>query len=134
MRSVPLEPFNGCDPIDGTAFTASSLVILPSFPVPFIAEVAIPFSDKTFLAAGEAVPVAYVAVGAAFGTSTLFSSFGASDFTGASPAGFAALVSIKHTTAPTSTASPSSAFKVIIPLSSAGNSKVALSESTSAIG
>ena len=39
-------------------FTASSFVILPSFPVPFIVEVSIPFSANTFLAAGEAVPVA----------------------------------------------------------------------------
>ena len=37
-------------------------------------------------------------------------------------------VSIKHTTAPTSTASPSSAFRVMIPLTSAGSSRVALSE------
>ena len=47
--------------------------------------------------------------------------------------GAIASVSIKHTTCPTATASPSSAFKVITPLSSAGRSKVALSESNSAI-
>ncbi|CAI8420909.1 MAG: Uncharacterised protein [Polaribacter sejongensis] len=58
LRSVPLKPLAGCVPIEGTAFTASSLVILPSFPVPFIADVGIPFSASTFLAAGEAVPVA----------------------------------------------------------------------------
>ena len=42
-------------------------------------------------------------------------------------------VSIKHTTCPTSTESPSLALSVITPLSSAGNSKVALSLSSSAI-
>jgi hypothetical protein len=47
------------------------------------------------------------------------------------PSGLAAAVSIKQI--PTATASPSSAFNVIIPLASAGNSRVALSESTSAI-
>jgi hypothetical protein len=50
---------------------------------------------------------------------------------GAEPDGLAAAVSIRQTTAPTATASPSSAFNVIIPLASAGNSR--LSESTSAI-
>ena len=49
------------------------------------------------------------------------------------PSGLLASVSIKHTTAPTATASPSSALREIIPLASAGNSKVALSLSTSAI-
>src|SRR5690606_19311995 len=93
----PLLPPVGV-PIDGTAFIASSLVTLPSFPVPEIAEAWIPFSAKIFLAAGLAVPVAYVLVSAAatgFGASTL----GASSFfsvLGASPSGFAALVSIKH--------------------------------------
>ena len=47
--------------------------------------------------------------------------------------GRSASVSIKQTTAPTATASPISACRVIIPLASAGSSKVALSESTSAI-
>ena len=76
------------------------------------------------------------------GGAAFTSAFGGSATTGAAtsaaalaskPAGFSAPVSIKHTTAPTATASPSSAFKVITPASSAGNSKVALSESTSAI-
>ena len=47
--------------------------------------------------------------------------------------GFEALVSIRQTIAPTSTASPTSALKVTVPLASAGNSKVALSLSTSAM-
>ena len=47
--------------------------------------------------------------------------------------GLVALVSIKQTTCPTRTASPSSAFSVIIPLSSAGRSELTLSESTSAM-
>ncbi len=123
-------------PIDGTALIASSLVTRPSFPVPEIDEASIPFSAKIFLAAGLAVPVAYVFVStaaglgaSAFGASSFFSCFGAS----APPSGFAALVSIKHTTAPTATASPSSALRVMIPLASAGSSNVALSLSTSAI-
>ena len=40
------------------AFSASSFVIRPSFPVPFIEEGSIPFSLKIFAAAGEAVPAA----------------------------------------------------------------------------
>ena len=60
--------------------------------------------------------------------------FSATTATGAAaPSGRAAEVSIKQTTCPTFTTSPSSAFKVIIPLCSAGSSNVALSESTSAI-
>ena len=133
LRSVSLEPFAGIVPIDGTAFTASSFVILPSFPVPLIEAASISFSAKIFLAAGEAEPVAYVAAFGACFTSIFFASCFSSIF-GALLSCFAALVSIKQTTAPTATASPSSAFKVIIPLSSAGSSKVALSESTSAIG
>ncbi len=123
-------------PILGTAFTASFLVILPSFPVPVTAVEAIPFSANTFLAAGEALPLAYD-----FSTTTGagFSTLGASVLTSAAfgaavPSGFLPSISIKQTTDPTATASPSSAFKEIIPLSSAGNSNVALSESTSAIG
>ena len=46
---------------------------------------------------------------------------------------FLAVVSIVQTISPTKTVSPSSAFKVIIPLSWAGKSNVALSESTSAM-
>ena len=55
LVSVNLSPFV---PIDGVAFTASSLVILPSFPVPFIIEGTMFFSANIFLAAGDAVPVA----------------------------------------------------------------------------
>jgi hypothetical protein len=44
-------------PIDGTAFTASSLVILPSLPVPVKAG-AIFFRLIFFLAAGDGVPEA----------------------------------------------------------------------------
>ena len=57
LLEVPLLPPVGV-PIDGTAFTASSLVILPSFPVPETAPASIPFSAKIFLAAGLALPVA----------------------------------------------------------------------------
>src|SRR5690606_300239 len=129
----PLLPPVGV-PIDGTAFTASSLVIRPSFPVPGTVLAFMPFSAKIFLAAGLAEPVAYVLASATAGFGA--SAFGASSFfsaLGALPSGFAALVSIKQTTAPTATASPSSAFSVIIPLASAGSSSVALSLSTSAM-
>jgi hypothetical protein len=44
-------------PIDGTAFTASSLVILPSLPVPVGCWSNI-FSSNIFLAAGDGVPEA----------------------------------------------------------------------------
>ena len=111
-------------------------MILPPLPVPTIAEGSMFFSSNIFFAAGDGACVAYVfssigaALTSAFGASTAF----ASSFTVATPpSGFAAPVSIKQTTAPTATASPSSAFNVIIPLASAGNSNVALSESTSAI-
>ena len=130
----PLLPPVGV-PMEGTAFTASSLVILPSFPEPCTWAASIPFSASIFLAAGLAVPVAYVfsaALGSGFDSSL---GAGASFFTSVSlpPEGFSALVSIKHTTCPTATASPSSALRVIVPLASAGNSKVALSLSTSAM-
>ena len=49
-------------PIDGTALTASSLVIRPSFPVPAMDDASISFSANIFLAAGLAVPEAYVFV------------------------------------------------------------------------
>ena len=71
-----------------------------------------------------------VCIAAAF--AGCFSALGVSVFAEA-PSGLAAVVSIKQTTAPTATASPSSAFNVIIPLASAGSSSVALSLSTSAI-
>ncbi|MNE01342.1 hypothetical protein D3C80_937780 [compost metagenome] len=45
-------------PIDGTAFTASSLVILPPFPVPVIVAGSMFFSSNIFLAAGDGVPEA----------------------------------------------------------------------------
>ena len=140
VRSEPRVPPVGV-PIEGTAFTASSLVILPPFPVPTISVGWMFFSSNILRAAGDGACVAYVfsATGAAFGASTFFSStfgaspFGLSDFWLSTALGLAALVSIKQTTAPTATASPSDAFNVMIPLASAGNSSVALSESTSAI-
>jgi hypothetical protein len=49
-------------PIDGVAFTASSLVTLPSFPVPLTEVVGIFFHLKFFLQL-EGVPEAYVAAG-----------------------------------------------------------------------
>src|SRR5690606_7187637 len=53
----PLFPLVGV-PIDGLAFTASSLVIRPSFPVPVIFEADTFFSGNVFLAAGLAAPEA----------------------------------------------------------------------------
>jgi hypothetical protein len=64
-----------------------------------------------------------------FGALLLWSFSAVSAAAGAEPSGLAAAVSIKQTTASTATA----AFNVIIPLASAGNSRVALSESTSAM-
>ena len=58
LRSVLRSPFFGIVPIEGNAFTASSLVTLPSLPVPLIVEASIPFSANTFFAAGDADPVA----------------------------------------------------------------------------
>jgi hypothetical protein len=102
-----------------------------------------------FAAAMEGVPAAYdeLSTGSGLGAtvfagSAFFASTGAATTAGetvesavvdSNPAGFSAEVSIKHTTAPTATASPSSALRVIVPLSSAGSSSVALSESISAI-
>ena len=45
-------------PIAGVAFNTSSLVILPSLPVPEIESAVNPFSFMIFAAAGEGVPVA----------------------------------------------------------------------------
>ncbi len=57
VRSTPRLPPVGV-PIEGTAFTASSLVILPPLPVPVTVAGAIFFSSNIFLAAGDGVPVA----------------------------------------------------------------------------
>ena len=57
-RDTPRPSTFTCCPMDGTALTASSFVIRPSFPVPTIAVASIPFSDSIFLAAGLADPVA----------------------------------------------------------------------------
>jgi hypothetical protein len=59
-----MRDFSSGSSIDGVAFTASSLVTLPSFPVPLTEVVGIFFSSKIFLAAGGC-PEAYVAAGAA---------------------------------------------------------------------
>jgi hypothetical protein len=52
VLSEPREPPVGV-PIDGTAFTASSLVILPPLPVPTMSEGSMFFSSNIFLAAGD---------------------------------------------------------------------------------
>ena len=151
LRSLPRLALPGV-PIEGIALTASSFVMRPSRPLPFTSFEDIPFSSRIFLAAGDGEPVAYVFLsssllgvagleGASFFVSAFFgaSSFFSFDFSSAfseesSPPGFLASVSIIQTTSPTATTSPSSAFKVMMPLASAGNSSVALSLSTSAIG
>src|SRR5690606_36785394 len=46
------------DEAGAEAFTASSFVMRPSLPVPFIDLVSIPFSLRIFAAAGDAVPAA----------------------------------------------------------------------------
>src|SRR5690606_27287326 len=43
----------------GRAFTASSLVIRPSLPVPFTSPASTPFSARILAAAGEGCPAAY---------------------------------------------------------------------------
>ena len=132
------------NPADIASMT-SCLVMRPSLPLAFTWFADTLFSFIIFAAAGEADPAAYESdlMGSGFGAAVAFSSFtgaaagvasaGFAAATGALPAGFAADVSIKHTTCPTFTTSPSAAFNVMIPLSSAGSSSVALSESTSAI-
>ena len=52
IRSVPRLPPVGV-PIEGTAFTASSLVIRPSLPVPTMSEGWMFFSSNILRAAGE---------------------------------------------------------------------------------
>jgi hypothetical protein len=59
VRSCPRLPPVGV-PIDGTAFTASSLVILPSLPVP-VKLLEQYFFRLFFLAAGDGVPEACAA-------------------------------------------------------------------------
>ena len=121
-------------PIDGTAFSASSFVIRPSLPVPVIALVSISFSAKIFLAAGLAVPEAYVGLESIVGEGDSTTGAGVSEATESGlPSGCEAVVSIRQTTEPTATASPSSALSVMVPLTSAGSSSVALSLSTSAM-
>ena len=58
LLEVVLSPPVVFVPIEGTALTASSLVTLPSLPVPTISDADMPFSANIFLAAGEADPVA----------------------------------------------------------------------------
>src|SRR5690606_3222551 len=48
----------GCLAADACAFSASSLVIRPSLPVPFMLAGSIPFSRRILAAAGDAVPAA----------------------------------------------------------------------------
>ncbi len=55
--SVPREPPVGV-PIAGIALAASSVVILPPFPVPTMSEGEMFFSSNIFLAAGDGAPVA----------------------------------------------------------------------------
>ena len=57
VRSAPRLPPVGV-PMAGVAFTASSLVILPSLPVPTMSEGWMFFSSNIFLAAGEGAPEA----------------------------------------------------------------------------
>ena len=131
-------------PIEGLeALSASSLVIRPPLPVPTTADVGISRSANILRAAGLGTCFAEDTgvIEAVEGTGAVgLGATGASCLTGCdgevpadeAPAGAFALVSIRHTTCPTFTASPSSAFSVMTPLASAGSSRVALSESTSA--
>ena len=134
LRVTPLSLVSTFLPIDGTAFIASSFVIRPSFPVPITSELIKFFSASIFFAAGLADPEAYVDSEGLLIFASFFKTFLESEALESELSlGLATLVSIKQTTDPTSTASPSLALRVIVPLSSAGNSNVALSLSTSAI-
>ena len=121
----------------GSALSASSLVIRPPLPDPETLDADIFFSLNIFAAAGEGDPLAKLLSSTLVSGWTIFFSivFSTTFSVGfiLSEVGAFAEVSIKHTTAPTSTASPSFALKVMTPLSSAGRSNVALSESNSAI-
>ena len=131
-------------PIDGLdALSASFLVIRPSLPVPTTVDAGISRSANILRAAGAtrtggvgcAGEVTCTGEGAEAAGAAGTSCFTGCDVEGAADeaaVGAFASVSIKHTTCPTFTASPSSACNVIIPLASAGSSRVALSESTSA--
>ena len=105
-------------------------------PDPITSSDLIPFSSKIFLAAGEGEPEANVMSFSILTTVSFFESLTISIFVFSSLVFldvFFPDVSIKQTILPTSTVSPSSALRVIVPLSWAGKSNVALSESTSAI-
>ena len=121
-------------PIAATAFIASSLVIFPPTPVPVTLSESMLFSFKITFANGEdgcdSSFLGSCAGAATVCVSSFISEAGFSVFT-ADPF---ADISIRQTTCPTFTTSPSSAFRVITPDCSAGSSSVALSESTSAIG
>jgi len=125
------------------ALSASFLVIRPSLPVPTTVDAGISRSANILRAAGAtrtggvgcAGEVTCTGEGAEAAGTAGTSCFTGCDVEGAADeaaVGAFASVSIKHTTCPTFTASPSSACNVIIPLASAGSSRVALSESTSA--
>ena len=145
-RTSALAPPVGV-PIEGfDAITASFLVIRPPLPLPTTDDAGSSRSSNILRAAGLRCPPAGAGAGAGAGAAT-GAGAGAGAATGAGagagtaaagagalpPAGLGAAVSIKHTTCPTFTASPSSACNVITPAASAGSSRVALSESTSAI-
>jgi hypothetical protein len=123
-------------PIDGTAFTASSLVILPSLPVPVKAAEQYFFRLIFFLLL-EMVFLKLLP-DRCFWAGTVVSAFELLLlvlFLQLEPnqIWFSCCCIDQTNYCSTATASPSSAFNVIIPLASAGNSRVALSESTSAI-
>ena len=118
-----------------TAFCASSFVMRPSLPVPLTAEAGMPFSFSIFAAAGEGCPVAWDAAAGIAGTSG--ATAGAAAGAGATALGTSdacTLVSIRATRAPISRSSPSLATYMSLPAASAGNSRVALSDSNSQIG
>ncbi len=57
LRDSPRSPLPGV-PMEGTAFTASSFVMRPSFPDPVTVLGSMPFSSRILRAAGEATPEA----------------------------------------------------------------------------
>ena len=106
---------------------ASSFVIRPPTPLPATLVVETPFSSKILPAAGEGWPEAYPEPVAAV-TAT-----GADAACAGAAAGDPSVISILQIKPPMGSVSFSFATILKIPLASAGNSKVALSDSTSAM-
>ena len=105
------------------------MVILPPTPEPATALAAIPFSSNILAAAGEGCPVAYELSAATTGAEAA----GVTTAGAATGAAATAPTVILANKPPIPTTEPDSATISKIPVASAGNSKVALSDSNSQI-